>query len=523
MFVIKNRICYTPPHTTIAKTQSDSWTKSSSYDRGLFLDILGPVTDKCVTTMNKKDFPDDYFWPHHKDMIFDHLDDLEKLWKNHLSDFELIKKWMALQITEALSMLMEADALAARMGNRIEFIKTTEMAFVFISHLNEMQEQCKCLKEFIDDLRNPLHYKEEKKRNGNIFSHDIPFKRPKTLFDEIIPDEFNSDRKYYKPMSLDNYSYIIGNITGIINNLYGSLERFTSYVLEERDGFEMHNINYRITADIEMYKSSNLFLKYRKELIDMIPYNIKRQGCDICLNWLKRNELLKCYVETQIKCDVSLKRLMSDDELTPEDKRLNAIVLKVINSGPVEWSRFLTHLILYDEIKNGLCFDEENGVIKVDDIEASLHPELQKEIYESYIRLHPDKRESYKSKHEHFPPGFTKEQGIKLYRFLVNNSFIHATTDEASFLFRMGFISELPDELQKIIWLKNKQLLRELLELLFEKFLNNNSLKLVELERLTPFCFKDKNNEPLKLAKRKKILSQDSDILKTFCEPLATL
>ena len=99
---------------------------------------------------------------------------------------------------------------------------------------------------------------------------------------------------------------------------------------------------------------------------------------------------------------------MSDDELTPEDKRLNAIVLKVINSGPVEWSRFLTHLILYDEIKNGLCFDEENGVIKVDDIEASLHPELQKEIYESYIRLHPDKRESYKSKHEHFPPGFTK-------------------------------------------------------------------------------------------------------------------
>jgi len=153
--------------------------------------------------MSKKELPDDNFWPHEKEKIYDHLDDLERLWKNHVSDLEYIKKWMVLPLTDALSMLMEADALIARMGNRIEYIKTTEVAFFFVGRLKEMQMQCKCLKSFIDETTNSLYYKEEENRGHHFYSRDNPFKRPETLFDGIIPDDFDSDITYYNPMSLN--------------------------------------------------------------------------------------------------------------------------------------------------------------------------------------------------------------------------------------------------------------------------------------------------------------------------------
>lgn len=194
--------------------------------------------------MNKEEFPDDYFWPHDTEKIYDHLNDLERLWDNHVSDLELIKKWMVLPITEALSMLMEADALMTRMGNRIEYIKTTEVAFFFIGRLNEMQKQCKCLRSFIDEICNSLNYKKEAKEHPHNYSRDIPFKRPETLFDGIIPDDFDSDRIWYKPMSLDDYSSIIWHINSSVNNIYLSLERLTSYVLEAKEDFEIYTSDY---------------------------------------------------------------------------------------------------------------------------------------------------------------------------------------------------------------------------------------------------------------------------------------
>jgi hypothetical protein len=89
---------------------------------------------------------DDFFWPHYTDMIYDHIEDLNRLWEEHMCDFELIKKWMSLSLSKGLSMLMEADATMARMGNRMEYIKTTQVAFFFIGHLSEMHNQVKLRK-----------------------------------------------------------------------------------------------------------------------------------------------------------------------------------------------------------------------------------------------------------------------------------------------------------------------------------------------------------------------------------------
>ena len=126
----------------------------------------------------------------------------------------------------------------------------------------------------------------------------------------------------------------------------------------------------------------------------------------------------------------------------------------------------------------------------------------------------------HKSKHEHFPPFINEKQGIALYRFLVEQSFIVATTDEASFLFLIGCASEQPMELHKIIWAKNKQLLREMLEQLFNTLIGNRCLRIADLERLTPLCFVSIKHESFKLANRTKHPSTDSDKLKNF---IATL
>lgn len=463
--------------------------------------------------MDKKDFPEDYFWPQNKEKIYDHFDDLERLWNSHVSDFELIKKWMALPITEALSMLMEADALMTRMGNRIEYIKTTAVAFFLIGRLREMQQQCQCFKNFIDEMCNSLNYKEEEKTHRHFYSRDIPFKRPETLFDGIIPDQFDSDRVWYEPMSLDSYSLIIRNITNRVNTVYLSLERFTSYVLEAKEDIENETTDYGLMDDIERFRNTNIYKSKRQELLDQIPHAIKSKGRESCMEWLRKNELLRYYNETRREFSITMDDISSITDVKNIDKTRNAIILKSISSGLAEWGEFLTYLTLYDEFSNGLCPNEDNRFTIVDEIEASIHPKLQKEIYESYIKAHPDESLNYQSKHKHFPHYLNKEQGMYLFRILVRGCYIDATTDESSFLFLLGCTHEQPNELKKIKWIKNKQLLREMLEQLYEALVENRSLRKVDLKELTPLCFVNKKGNEMRLANRKAIYSIESDYL----------
>lgn len=302
---------------------------------------------------------DEHSWPHYYDMIYDHIEDLERLWKDHVNELELIKEWMSLPITKALSMLMEADALMARMGNRIEYIKTTQVAFFFIGRLGEMQQQCKCLRNFIDETSNSLYYKEEEKKGYHFFSRDIPFKRPETLFDGIIPDDFDSERGWYKPMGLDNYTIVIRHITRRAHDLYVTLERLTSYVLEAKESFERSSHEMKIMDHIEEFKITNLYKNKQQELLDQMPQSVKYNSCEPCINWLKQNEWLRRYLETRMDSSSEKKTSSSNADTTSYYKRRNAIVLKVISEGIAEWVDFITCLTLYYEIKNGQYISKE--------------------------------------------------------------------------------------------------------------------------------------------------------------------
>jgi len=115
-----------------------------------------------------------------------------------------------------------------------------------------------------------------------------------------------------------------------------------------------------------------------------------------------------------------------------------------------------------------------------------------------------------------FPPCRTYEQGNNTLRFLKEKQFIPENTDPISFLYLMGCTDECPSDISHIKWLKNKQLLREMLELWFNPLFEEKSFKKADMERKCPQIFVDKDNKKIKLAKNKHNLSMDEDELFNF-------
>lgn len=120
----------------------------------------------------------------------------------------------------------------------------------------------------------------------------------------------------------------------------------------------------------------------------------------------------------------------------------------------------------------------------------------------------------------HFPSHSTKEEGIRLFNNLTNDSFMQVSLD--SWLFLMGFVEQRPEHVVTIKWMGTKEQLRLMLRLLFESLLNNKVISVAMIERLTPMCFIDKNGKPLKLAKAREESSWRTDRLKEFFRPNPT-
>jgi hypothetical protein len=80
-----------------------------------------------------------------------------------------------------------------------------------------------------------------------------------------------------------------------------------------------------------------------------------------------------------------------------------------------------------------------------------------------------------------------------------------------SWLYLMGFVTEIPGRVVPIMWLTTKEQLRTMLRLSFENLIHNNSIKIADLERLTPKCFVDNNGKPMNLPKAKTEYSSEID------------
>jgi hypothetical protein len=123
-----------------------------------------------------------------------------------------------------------------------------------------------------------------------------------------------------------------------------------------------------------------------------------------------------------------------------------------------------------------------------------------------------------KTKQFHYTCSFTTDEAKRLYEGLTNNGFLPKETIYSHFCYVFGgtAISDNEKPFKPLKWLKNKQLLRELLT--HDKI--KCTLSIAEIERQTPNLFIDEHNRPLSLANNKPVPSTDSDILKKI---LATL
>ena len=114
----------------------------------------------------------------------------------------------------------------------------------------------------------------------------------------------------------------------------------------------------------------------------------------------------------------------------------------------------------------------------------------------------------------------TTDQLEKLFDSLVNGEFIPVTTNKDCFNWAFG----IPDKKQPkkkwqpIVWLKNKQLLRELL-ISFK----NSEFIIADIERIVPLLFTDVKAKPYKLAQNRTVPSLDSDLIVEITKKIATV
>ena len=122
--------------------------------------------------------------------------------------------------------------------------------------------------------------------------------------------------------------------------------------------------------------------------------------------------------------------------------------------------------------------------------------------------------------HSHFPELISVEESTKLYEFLSRERFIDGNkTPLADFNYLMGAANQYTthDGPKPICWLKNRQMLREMLTRAFATLLENGTT-LKSLADLVPCCFVDKNNVALSLSKNnaRQIVKQEMDALDEF-------
>jgi len=115
-----------------------------------------------------------------------------------------------------------------------------------------------------------------------------------------------------------------------------------------------------------------------------------------------------------------------------------------------------------------------------------------------------------------FPASIGYEHGAEVLILLKERGFVPSSTDPSVFLYQMGCTDECPQQLGPIVWLKNKQLLREMLELWFRRLIADKALSKARIEEICPQVFVGEDGLQLSLAKPKPVPSLESDELKKF-------
>ena len=122
----------------------------------------------------------------------------------------------------------------------------------------------------------------------------------------------------------------------------------------------------------------------------------------------------------------------------------------------------------------------------------------------------------------HFPLINHEEKGRQLYELLIKGQFIEGDTSLACWLYMMGYSNVQPACVKPIVWLKTKEAAQVMLRGVYASLIAKNELTVARLFQLTEQCFATPDGKPLKLAKPRKELSHDIDLLNNFFRPEST-
>ncbi len=122
-----------------------------------------------------------------------------------------------------------------------------------------------------------------------------------------------------------------------------------------------------------------------------------------------------------------------------------------------------------------------------------------------------------------FPACLDYDKGLKAFAFLKDGGFVAKDTDPVNFLYQMGCTDERPEKVQPVVWLKSKQLLREMLEGWFAKLFAEEAMKKAKMEAICSQVFVDEKGEMIHLSKNREYLSKDSDNIKDFFATISRL
>lgn len=122
----------------------------------------------------------------------------------------------------------------------------------------------------------------------------------------------------------------------------------------------------------------------------------------------------------------------------------------------------------------------------------------------------------------HFPLNKSEDEGRQWYNHLKGNGFIPEDTEQACWLYVMGFSTKMPDEPKPVVWLKTVETARMMMRKVCDNLISTNQMSVAGMYTLASQCF-CKDGKPLKLAKPKKEISPDADLIENFLPTISDL
>ena len=117
----------------------------------------------------------------------------------------------------------------------------------------------------------------------------------------------------------------------------------------------------------------------------------------------------------------------------------------------------------------------------------------------------------------------TRDEGTRLYEFLVRGGYIANDTDRECWLYAMGCSADQPSDVKPILWLHTREQLRWMIKAFYAGMLDDGTLRLADLNHRARHLFVDKSGKYIDIPKPRKEESTEKDKLEDYIRPISDI